>query len=66
MVAPLTNIMFHRYGILADAEYRYTDHNLLYVAMSRVVYLFVFAIHKDVCTDEVRDKLQDDWIIREV
>ncbi|PDZ86112.1 UvrD-helicase domain-containing protein [Bacillus toyonensis] len=63
---PLTNILFHRYGISEDDSYLYTDQNLLYVAMSRVVYLFVFAIHKDMCTDEVREKLQNHWTIRKI
>ncbi|MCY9004625.1 UvrD-helicase domain-containing protein [Peribacillus frigoritolerans] len=63
---PLTDILLHRYSILEDAHYQYTDCNLLYVAISRVAYLLVFAIHKDVCTDDVREKLNDDWVIREI
>ncbi|MCU4923935.1 UvrD-helicase domain-containing protein [Bacillus cereus] len=63
---PLMNILFHRYGISEDDSYRYTDQNLLYVAMSRVVYLFIFAIHKEKCTDAVREKLQVHWDIREI
>ncbi|WML50241.1 UvrD-helicase domain-containing protein [Neobacillus sp. PS3-34] len=61
---PLTDILFHRYGILSDISYQYTDHNLLYVAISRVTHLFVYALHKDLCTEEVRDKMKVDWIIK--
>ncbi|MFC0414159.1 UvrD-helicase domain-containing protein [Cytobacillus solani] len=62
---PLTDILFHRYGILSDIGYRYTDHNLLYVAISRVTHLFVYALHKDLCTEEVREKMKGEWIIKE-
>jgi DNA helicase II / ATP-dependent DNA helicase PcrA len=63
---PLTDILFHRYGILSDIGYQYTDHNLLYVAISRVTHLFVYALHKDLCTEEVRDKMKGDWVIKEI
>ncbi|MGG3926528.1 UvrD-helicase domain-containing protein [Metabacillus fastidiosus] len=62
----LTRILLHRYGIYEQEEYRYTDHNLLYVAMSRVTHLFVFAMHKDSWSDEVRNKLGHSWTIKEI
>ncbi|WP_345760714.1 UvrD-helicase domain-containing protein [Bacillus sp. PBIB7] len=63
---PLTNILFHRYGILNDIGYQYTDHNLLYVAISRVTHLFVYALHKDLFTEEARNKMEGEWIIKEI
>lgn len=62
--APLTNILFHRYNILDYANYNHNDHNLLYVAMSRVVYLFVFAIHQDEVNEEIIESFKGQWIIR--
>lgn len=62
--APLTNILFHRYGITDNVNYNYHDHNLLYVAMSRVAYLFVYAIHKDEVNEKVIKKLKNHWTIR--
>jgi len=62
--APLTNILFHRYKILDDANYNHNDHNLLYVAMSRVVYLFVFAIHQDEVNEEILESFKGQWIIK--
>ncbi|MFC3748691.1 UvrD-helicase domain-containing protein [Paenibacillus sp. GCM10012306] len=58
---PLTNILFHRYGITNVEDYRFIDQNLLYVAMSRVTHLFVFAIHMDQWNDSVNEKLKDHW-----
>ncbi|WP_405173604.1 UvrD-helicase domain-containing protein [Paenibacillus sp. FSL H8-0260] len=63
---PLTKIMFHKYEIKDDADYIYTDHNLLYVAMSRVTHLFVYALHIDNWNDDVRNKLQDNWTIKDI
>ncbi|MCF7753171.1 UvrD-helicase domain-containing protein [Paenibacillus xylanexedens] len=60
---PLTKILFHRYGITTDEDYRFTDQNLLYVAMSRVSHLFVFAIHKDLWNEEVSEKFTEHWDI---
>ena len=62
---PLTNILLHRYGVIDNDNYLYTNHNLLYVAMSRVTHLFVFAMHIDDWTEEVRQKLQTRWTIKE-
>lgn len=62
----LTKILLHRYGVYEQEEYIYTDHNLLYVAMSRVTHLFVFAMHKDDWEDDVRNKLEDKWTIKEI
>jgi superfamily I DNA/RNA helicase len=61
---PLTKILLHRYGISDDHSYSYTENNLLYVAMSRVTHLFIFALHQDNWTHEVREKLQTNWIIK--
>lgn len=61
---PLTNILLHRYKILDDANYNHNDHNLLYVAMSRVVYLFVFAIHQDEVNEEIFESFKGQWIIK--
>ncbi|MCL9634249.1 AAA family ATPase [Bacillus zanthoxyli] len=63
---PLTNILFHKYGVVKEATYSYTDHNLFYVAMSRVTHLFVFAMHKEDWTTEVSNKLQNNWSVLEV
>lgn len=62
---PLTNILLHRYGVIDNDNYLYTNHNLLYVAMSRVTHLFVFAMHIDDWTDKVQEKLKTGWEIRE-
>ncbi|MDF2788612.1 MAG: hypothetical protein K0S80_1710 [Neobacillus sp.] len=62
---PLTQIILHRYGVTENDNYLYTNHNLLYVAMSRVTHLFVFAMHLDDWTEEVREKLQQTWAIKE-
>lgn len=62
---PLTQILLHRYGVNDNDNYLYTNHNLLYVAMSRVTHLFVFAMHLDDWTQEVREKLQPIWAIKE-
>ncbi|SER92718.1 Superfamily I DNA or RNA helicase [Gracilibacillus ureilyticus] len=61
---PLTKILFHRYGVNNDDNYLYTNHNLLYVAMSRVTHLFVFAMHIDDWTDKVQEKFKNSWQIR--
>ncbi|UKJ83707.1 AAA family ATPase (plasmid) [Priestia megaterium] len=63
---PLTNILLHKYGVNKEATYLYTDHNLLYVAMSRVTHLFVFAMHKRDWTTEVCNKLKNNWTVLEV
>lgn len=62
---PLTNILLNRYGVHDNDNYLYTNHNLLYVAMSRVTHLFVFAMHIDDWTDIVQEKLETIWEIRE-
>lgn len=62
--APLTNILFHRYKILEEANYSHSDHNLLYVAMSRVIHLFVFAIHQDQVNDKILEAFKGQWIIK--
>ncbi|MCY8377810.1 ATP-dependent DNA helicase PcrA [Bacillus licheniformis] len=62
---PLTNILLHRYGVKLNDNYLFTDLNLLYVAMSRVTHLFVFAMHIDDWTDKVQEKLKNSWEIRE-
>ncbi|GEM05519.1 hypothetical protein HMI01_25070 [Halolactibacillus miurensis] len=61
---PLVDILLHQYGILDEINYKYTDRNLLYVALSRVTCLFVFAIHEDELTDEARERLSIHWIVR--
>ncbi|MFL8937437.1 hypothetical protein ACKA06_11620 [Rossellomorea oryzaecorticis] len=61
---PLTKILLHRYGITNDDEYLYTDHNLLYVSMSRVTHLFVFAMHEDDWTDKVQEELNKSWEVK--
>ncbi|OME30057.1 UvrD-helicase domain-containing protein [Paenibacillus sp. FSL E2-0274] len=61
---PLTKIIFHKYEIEDEVDYIYTDLNLLYVAMSRVTHLFVYALHKDNWNEGVKNKLLDKWIIR--
>lgn len=58
---PLTNILFHRYGIINDENYRFIDQNLLYVAISRVTHLFVYALHINLWNDGVSEKLKDHW-----
>jgi superfamily I DNA/RNA helicase len=62
---PLTQILLDRYGVNENDNYLYTNHNLLYVAMSRVTNLFVFAMHLDDWTEEVLAKLQPTWTIKE-
>lgn len=62
---PLTQILLHRYGVNENDNYLYTNHNLLYVAMSRATHLFVFTMHLDDWTEEVREKLQPTWAIKE-
>lgn len=62
--APLSDILFHRYEILNDVNYNHNDHNLLYVAMSRVAYLFVFAIHQEKINEEALKKLKKHWVIK--
>lgn len=61
---PLTDILFHRYGVSNNSEYIHTNQNLLYVAMSRVTHLFIYALHKDLWTYEVENKLVETWDIR--
>ncbi|WP_416729336.1 UvrD-helicase domain-containing protein [Fictibacillus sp. JL2B1089] len=61
---PLTNILLHRYEVNEDGNYLYTNHNLLYVAMSRVTHLFVFAMHIDDWNDRTQEKLDKKWEIR--
>lgn len=63
---PFVNILLHQYGILDEANYTYTDKNLLYVALSRVSYLFIFAIHEDKLTEESKSILKSHWDIREI
>ncbi|WP_416148937.1 UvrD-helicase domain-containing protein [Salipaludibacillus sp. HK11] len=62
---PLTNILLHRYRVNDNENYLYTHHNLIYVAMSRVTHLFVFAMHIDVWSHKVKEKLETNWVIRE-
>ena len=62
---PLTQILLHRYGVNDNDNDLNTNHNLLYVAMSRVTHLFVFSMHIDDWTDEVKEKLKTNWKIRE-
>lgn len=62
----LTKILLDRYGIYESQDYTYTHHNLLYVAMSRVTHLFVFAMHKNDWNEEIGSKLESKWIIREI
>lgn len=63
---PFVNILLHQYGILGEANYTYTDKNLLYVALSRVAYLFVFAVHEDKLTEEGKSILESHWDIRKI
>ncbi|WP_270620093.1 UvrD-helicase domain-containing protein [Paenibacillus macerans] len=62
---PLTDILFHRYGVIKERNYRYTDHNLLYVAMSRVTHLFVFALHQKLWSKEVQSTFQENWTVKD-
>ncbi|WP_394234173.1 UvrD-helicase domain-containing protein [Niallia oryzisoli] len=62
---PLTDILLHIYGVSDNDNYLYTNHNLLYVAMSRVTHLFIFTMHIDDWTEKVREKLQTSWTIIE-
>ena len=63
---PFVNILLHQYGILDEANYTYTDKNLLYVALSRVAYLFIFAVHEDELTEEGKSILESHWDIRKI
>lgn len=63
---PLVNILLHRYAILKEDNYVYTDRNLLYVALSRVAHLFIFAIQKENMSAEAKEKLENHWSIIEV
>lgn len=63
---PFVNILLHQYGILDEANYTHTDKNLLYVALSRVAYLFIFAVHEDELTKEDESILKSHWDIRRI
>ncbi|PEB59718.1 hypothetical protein COM79_03435 [Bacillus cereus] len=63
---PLTKILLHKYGVYEEGNYLYTNNNLLYVAMSRVTHLFVFAMHKDDCTNEVYNGMKSGWMIKSI
>jgi len=63
---PFTKVLLHKYGIIDDDSYRYTDQNLLYVAMSRVTDLFVFAMAENVWTTEIAEVFQKNWAIKRV
>lgn len=63
---PFVNILLHQYGILDETNYTYTDKNLLYVALSRVAYLFIFAVHEDELTEESKSILKSHWDIRKI
>ncbi len=60
----LTKILLHRYGLYEAKEYIYTDHNLFYVAMSRVTHLFVFAMHVDDWNKDLQASLESTWTIK--
>ncbi|MGE8080052.1 UvrD-helicase domain-containing protein [Peribacillus loiseleuriae] len=62
----LTNVLLHKYGILKEGKYQFTHQNLLYVAMSRVTHLFVFAMQESDCTSEVKAVLEKNWKIEEI
>ncbi|WP_391203240.1 UvrD-helicase domain-containing protein [Psychrobacillus sp. L4] len=61
----LTKVMLHKYGILEEDNYGFTHQNLLYVAMSRVTHLFVFAIEESDWTPEIKAVLEQKWRIVE-
>lgn len=63
---PLIDILYHQYDRLLKDDFIYTDRNLLYVALSRVKHLFVFAIHKDKLSEGTKNKLENHWNVREV
>ncbi|GKV57023.1 DNA helicase [Sporosarcina sp. NCCP-2222] len=62
----LTNVLLHKYGIFKEGKYQFTHQNLLYVAMSRVTHLFVFAIEESDLTSEARAALEQKWRIVEI
>lgn len=62
----LTKILLSKYELNDRLDYSHTDHNLLYVAMSRVTHLFIFAIHKDKIKESERNIMQTHWLFREI
>ncbi|MCY7433761.1 UvrD-helicase domain-containing protein [Bacillus pumilus] len=64
--APFNSILFSQYNIEENKNYNHTDHNLFYVAMSRVEHLFIYAINRSEITEEKLDSLKSHWIVREI
>ncbi|WP_305752309.1 UvrD-helicase domain-containing protein [Mammaliicoccus sciuri] len=63
---PFVDILLHQYGLKDELNYSNTDKNILYVALSRVSFLNVFAIHEDALTQESISILEKDWEIRNI
>ncbi|OMF43420.1 UvrD-helicase domain-containing protein [Paenibacillus peoriae] len=59
----LTDILLHKNNLITDANYNDTEVHLLYVAMSRVTHLLVYAVHETEYMEKVHGKLSD-WEIR--